>query len=250
MPNTAMILAAGLGTRMRPLTDHMPKPLVPVDGKPLIDYALNSLQVAGIRDVVVNVHHMADKVIDHVSRRSAPRTVISDETDRLLDSGGGIVKALPLLGENPFFILNADTFWLEDLVANRSNLQSLAAAWNPEAMDILVMTTRIEQIVGYDGRGDFLVDESGRLRRFDDTANPPLVYPGIAMLDPAVFDAAPDGPFSLNACFDKAISRGRLHGAPASGLWLTVGTPQAIEEAETAMHSYRIRSVSGTDTVT
>lgn len=233
---------------MRPLTDKTPKPLVPVDGKPLIDYALDSLQSAGIGNVVVNVHHMADKVIDHLSHRPVP-PIISDERDMLLDSGGGIVNALPLLSKKPFVILNADTFWLEDHGAIRSNLQDLAAAWTPGAMDILVMTTRIDQIVGYDGRGDFLADENGRLRRFDTRSSPPLVYPGVAMLDPAIFEAAPAGPFSLNACFDRAISSARLFGAPASGLWLTVGTPQAIEESETAMQSYRARSVPGTETV-
>lgn len=249
MPNRAMILAAGLGTRMRPMTDHMPKPLVPVDGRPLIDYALDSLQSGGFRDIVVNVHHMADKVVEHLSRRSAPGTIISDETGGLLDSGGGIVKALPLLGKEPFVILNADTFWLENEGGNQSNLQSLSAAWNPNLMDILVMTTRIEQIVGYDGRGDFLADEHGRLRRFDARSTPPLVYPGVAILDPAIFNTAPAGPFSLNTCFDTAIAHGRLFGVSAHGQWLTVGTPQAIKEAEAAMNSYQHRQTSGTDAV-
>ncbi|MCR9136969.1 MAG: nucleotidyltransferase family protein [Alphaproteobacteria bacterium] len=248
-PDTAMILAAGLGMRMRPLTDRMPKPMVPVGGKPMIDYALDSLHTAGIGRVVVNVHHMADKVIDHLARRSEPETVISDETNRLLDSGGGIVKALPLLGEKPFFILNADTFWCEQEATHRSNLSALAAAWNPQTMDILIMTTAFDQIVGYDGNGDFLSDETGRLRRFDQGTKPPLVYPGVAILHPAIFDDAPEGPFSLNACFDRAIARKRLHGIPASGLWLTVGTPEAIDEAEAAMHSGGLDARTGTDAV-
>ncbi len=244
LPDAAMILAAGLGTRMRPLTDQMPKPLVPVDGKPLIDYALDSLQAAGIGKVVVNVHHRAEQMIDHLSRRAAPAAVISDETDTLLDSGGGIAAALPLLGAKPFMILNADTFWLEE--PGRSNLQALAAAWDPGHMDMLLMTTRADQIVGYDGRGDFQADKNGCLRRFDGRSGPPLVYPGVAMLDPGIFDAAPDGPFSLNTCFDRAIAAGRLRHVAASGLWLTVGTPSAIEAAEAAMAAYR---AVATDTV-
>lgn len=244
-----MILAAGLGTRMRPLTDRMPKPMVPVGGKPMIDYALDSLHIAGVQRVVVNVHHMADRVTGHLAHRLTPETIISDETDGLLDSGGGIVKALPLLGNAPFLILNADTFWLEPEDAGLTNLQKLTATWNPETMDILVMTTGFEQIVGYDGRGDFLADETGRLRRFDKSANPPLVYPGVAMLHSAIFDDAPGGPFSLNVCFDRAIARGRLHGVPAGGRWLTVGTPTAIGEAEAAMRSYRTRKAAGADAI-
>lgn len=244
-----MILAAGLGTRMRPLTDCMPKPMVPVGGKPMIDYALDSLHAAGVRRVVVNVHHMADRVIEHLSHRSTPETTISDETDGLLDSGGGIVKALPLLGNAPFLILNADTFWLEREGAGPTNLQKIAATWDPGTMDILIMTTGFEQIVGYDGRGDFLADETGRLRRFDKSANPALVYPGVAILHPAIFDDAPNGPFSLNACFDRAIERGRLHGVPAHGRWLTVGTPRAIGEAELAMRSYRAATAAGADAI-
>lgn len=244
-----MILAAGLGTRMRPLTDRMPKPMVPVGGKPMIDYALDSLHAAGVQRVVVNVHHMADRVIEHVLHRANPETIISDETDGLLDSGGGIVKALPLLGTAPFFILNADTFWLEQEGADPANLQKLAAAWNSETMDILVMTTGLHQIAGYDGRGDFTADETGRLRRFDKSAGSALVYPGVAVLQPAIFDDAPRGSFSLNACFDRAIARGRLYGVPADGHWLTVGTPQAIGEAEAAMRSYRAKSTTGADAI-
>jgi MurNAc alpha-1-phosphate uridylyltransferase len=239
MPDAAMILAAGLGTRMRPITDQLPKPLVPVDGKPLIDYALDSVQSTGIEHIVINVHHMAEKVVDHLSRRSGPKMTISDETNELLNSGGGIVNALPTLGKNPFMILNADTFWLEDHRVARTNLELLAAAWDIDAMDILLMTTKLDQIVGYEGRGDFLSDQNGRLRRFDGGSDAPLVYPGVAIINPAIFDKAPRRAFSLNICFDQAIACGRLHGVPADGLWLTVGTPQAVEEAETAMNSYR-----------
>lgn len=237
MPDTAMILAAGLGMRMRPITETVPKPLIAVGGKPMIDYALDSLEQRGIGRIVVNVHHLAEQIVDHLKAR--PGTAISDETEELLESGGGIVKALPLLGKDAFFILNADTFWLEPSAAPRGNLAILADAWNAETMDILLLTANPGQAVGYDAVGDFVSDADGRLTRFDGSGQP-VIYAGAAVLHPRIFAAAPQGSFSLNLCFDAAISAGRLFGVPMHGLWLTVGTPQAIGEAETAMRAFEV----------
>lgn len=238
-PDTAMVLAAGLGLRMRPITERIPKPLVPVDGRPMIDYVLDRLVAAGIATVVVNVHHLADQMIEYLARRTNLRPLISDETGQLMESGGGLVKALPKLGSKPFFILNADTFWLEPDGAESSNLRRLAGAWDNSRMEMLLLTTAFGQTVGYEGRGDFLADPDGRLRRYDATAPDPLVYPGVGIVDPRIFADAPDGPFSLNRCFDRAIGRGRLYGLSAQGLWLTVGTPEAVGRAEVAIRSYR-----------
>ncbi len=235
-PDSAMVLAAGLGMRMRPITERLPKPLVPVDGRPMIDYTLDHLQAAGVGKVVVNVHHLADMLVDHLADFGA---VISDETDRLMDSGGGVVRALPLLGDGSFLILNGDSFWLEAPDADDTNLARMAAAWDPARMDMLIMTAALQQAVGYEGKGDFLADPAGRLRRHDGRSQDPLVYAGVIIADPAIFSDAPDGPFSLNLCFDRAIAAGRLFGMPVKGLWLTVGTPEAIGEAETAMRAFR-----------
>lgn len=235
MPDTAMILAAGLGIRMRPITENVPKPLVEVGGKPMIDYALDSLAQQGIDNIVVNVHHLAGQIVDHLDKRQ--EAAISDETEELLESGGGIVKALPLLGKDAFFILNADTFWLEPPGAPRGNLAILADAWNAETMDILLLTANPGHAIGYDAAGDFVCDADGRLTRFEGLGQP-VIYAGAAVLHPRIFTAAPQGPFSLNLCFDAAISAGRLFGVPMHGLWLTVGTPQAIVEAESAMRAF------------
>jgi len=233
-----MLLAAGLGTRMRPITDSMPKPLVPVAGKPLIDYALDALAAAGVGHVVVNVHYLADQMRRHLAGVKTPAVVVSDETDALLDSGGGIVKALPLLGGEPFYVLNADTFWIEDRAAARGNLEMLAAAFDPQAMDILVMVAALPQTTGHTGRGDFVMGGYGRLARFDGSNGTPLVYAGALICHPRIFDGAPAGPFSLNRCFDSAIAAGRLDGMAMHGHWLTVGTPEAIGEAEAAIAAF------------
>ena len=239
IPNIAMFLAAGLGMRLRPITEHLPKPLVPVGGRPMIDYTLERLQAAGVGKVVVNVHHLADMLVDHLAQWTALNPVISDETDWLMDSGSGVVKALTELGERPFLILNGDSFWLEALGAIDTNLARMGTAWDPHRMDMLVMMAEKHQAVGYDGKGDFLADEAGRLRRFDGRPPGPLVYAGVIIAVPAIFDDAPDGLFSLNLCFDKAIAAGRLFGMPAQGLWLMVGTSEAIGEAEAAMGTFR-----------
>ena len=238
MPDTAMILAAGLGMRMRPITETIPKPLVPVGGKPMIDHVLENLEREGIENIVVNIHHLGDQIVGHMASRPGLRARISDESDQLLESGGGVLKALPLLGDKPFYILNSDTFWLEEPDRAVSNLASLAAAWDPAQMDMLLMTAPFDRVVGYDGRGDFLMDDNGRLTRHDGASANPVIYPGVAIVNPGIFAGMPAEPFSLNICFDRAIERGRLFGLHGPGLWLTIGTPGAIGEAEQAMKDF------------
>lgn len=230
-PDTAMVLAAGLGKRMRPITDTMPKPLVRIAGKTLLDWGLDSLAAAGVRKAVVNVHYLPDQIVAHVADRTLPRIVISDERDGLLDSAGGIVKALPQLGEKPFYILNADTFWID---AAESNLARLALEWDTARMDILLMLSDLDSATGHSGGTDFLNSDGGALRRADGDPTG-LIYAGAAIVNPAIFADAPAGPLSLNHYFDAAIAAGRLYGMAISGHWITVGTPDAIPRAEAAV---------------
>ena len=231
-PKTAIVLAAGLGKRMLPITEQTPKPLVRVCGRALLDHALDALARAGVEKAVVNVHHLADQVEAHLRDRTSPLIVISDERDRLLESGGGVAKALPHLGGAPFYVLNADSFWIEGF---RPNLGNLAAHWNDEAMDVLLLVTGMANAIGYSGAGDFTMDSVGRLTRRDERRVAPFAYAGAAILHPRIFADCPDGPFSLNAIFDRALERGRLFGLRLDGLWLHVGTPEAIHEAEEAI---------------
>ncbi len=225
----AMVLAAGLGTRMRPLTDSLPKPLVEVAGRPLIDHVLDRLQDAGVEEAVVNVHHHADRLEAHLKARPAPRIAISDERGALMDSGGGVRKALPHLGSGPFFIVNADTIWIE---GSSSALAALAAAFDPARMDILLLLAATAKSTGYDGHGDFSAAPDGRLTRRAEGEVTPFVYAGAGVMTPDMFRNMPDGPFSLNLLFDRAIASGRLYGMRLDGLWMHVGTPGAIAEAE------------------
>ena len=228
-PNTAMILAAGLGKRMRPLTATTPKPLVEVGGKALIDRSLDRLVDAGVEKAVVNVHWLADLVEVHLARRAAPEIEISDERDRLLETGGGIVKALDKLGPDPFLLFNSDSFWIEGA---RPNLDTMFEAWNEERMDALLMLASTVETVGYAGPGDFVMERDGLLARREERKVAPFVYAGTALLHPRLFEGAPEGAFSLNTLFDKAIEAGRLYGVRMEGLWLHVGTPEAISRAE------------------
>lgn len=238
VPSRAMVLAAGLGTRMRPITDRMPKPLVPVAGKPLLDWGLDALAAAGVTTAVVNVHHLADQIEAHVAGRAHPAIVVSDERDALLDSGGGVVRALPLLGPESFFLLNADTFWID---GGEPALKRLALAWDGEAMDILLMLARPESATGHSGGTDFLLDLDGRLARAKGDPSG-LIYAGAAILHPRVFAGAEAVRQSLNLYFDRAIAAGRLFGAVLDGSWITVGTPDAIEPAEAAVRRARAAS--------
>jgi N-acetyl-alpha-D-muramate 1-phosphate uridylyltransferase len=224
-----MVLAAGLGTRMRPVTDTLPKPLVPVGGRALVDHALDRLAEAGIGSAIVNVHYLADLIEAHVQPRRRPTVAVSDERGALLETGGGIKKALPLLGGAPFLVLNSDSLWIED---GTPNLLRLQAAWRPERMDILLLVAEAAKSLGYQGRGDFSLDPDGRLQRRGERPSVPFVYAGVAILKPQLFSDTPDGAFSLNLLFDRAIVAGRLYGMPLGGQWLHVGTPEAIAAAE------------------
>ncbi|MCB4771425.1 nucleotidyltransferase family protein [Ancylobacter sp. Lp-2] len=228
----AMVLAAGLGTRMRPLTDDRPKPMVDVAGKPLVDHVLDRLADAGIGTAVVNLHYFADLLEGHLAGRTRPQVVFSDERGQLLDTGGGIVKALPLLGDGPFVSINSDTIWIEGI---RPNLPSLIADFDPEKMDALLLLAASTGSVGYDGRGDFSMDGDGRLALRGEGLVAPFVYAGAAVLSPALFAGAPEGPFSLVKLFARAAEAGRLFGLRLEGVWMHVGTPEAIGEAEQAI---------------
>ena len=232
IPPSAMILAAGLGTRMRPLTDAMPKPLVPVGGKPLINHVLDRLAAVGVETAVVNVHHFADQIEQHLKPRRAPRIIISDERADVLGTGGGVVKALPRLGSAPFFLVNSDTLWIDDV---KSNLERLADAFRPDQMDALLLLAPTATSVGYTDRGDFTMAPDGRLRRRPEREVVPFVYAGIAILSPTLFRDAPAGAFALTQLFDRAIERERLYGLRLDGVWMHVGTPEAVAAAEAAI---------------
>jgi MurNAc alpha-1-phosphate uridylyltransferase len=229
MPQKAMVFAAGLGTRMRPLSDSLPKPLIAVGGKPMLDHMLDRFADVGVREAIVNVHYRADQVEAHLAKRRHPRIVISDEREALLDQAGGIHKALPLLGEEPFFICNTDAFWLE---GPRSNIEALVARWDPEVMDILLLVAATTSSVGVDWPGDFLMHADGRLQRRAEREVAPFVYTGVGILKPAMFADAPAGPLRLAPYFFEAAERGRLFGQRLDGQWLHVGTPEAIAQAE------------------
>lgn len=231
-PDTAMVLAAGLGTRMRPLTDTMPKPLVPVAGRPLLDHVLDRLAEAGVAIAVVNVHYLPDQIIRHVAGRGRPRVVISDERDAVLDTGGGIAKALPLLGTAPFYLLNADTMWIDGA---QPNLDRLAQAFDPARMDILLLMAPTAGSVGYAGAGDYAMLPDGRLRKRKENQVVPFVYAGAAILSPKIFDGCPQGAFSLTRLFARAEEEERLFGLRLDGLWMHVGTPEAVKAAEDAL---------------
>jgi MurNAc alpha-1-phosphate uridylyltransferase len=233
-PTKAMVLAAGLGVRMRPLTDHMPKPLVPVAGRALLDHVLDRLGEAGVDEAVVNVHYLPDQIIDHVASRAHPRVVISDERDQVLGTGGGVVKALPLLGNAPFFHVNADTMWIDGV---RPNLARLAEAFDPARMDIMLLMAPTTSSIGYGGRGDYAMLADGALRKRREYQVVPFVYAGAAILSPSLFADAPPGEFSLTRMFDHANEQERLFGLRLDGVWMHVGTPDAVHAAEAALLS-------------
>ncbi|GJD93768.1 nucleotidyltransferase family protein [Methylobacterium iners] len=226
----AFVLAAGLGKRMRPITATVPKPLVEVAGRALIDHALDRAAEGGIATAVVNVHYLADLIEGHLAKRTqAPEIRISDERAALLETGGGVKKALPLLGDQPFVVFNSDSFWLE---GPEPNLGRLIGGWQPEAMDILVLVAPTATSLGYEGAGDFSMDPDGRLERRGESAVVPFIYAGVAILKPELFADTPEGAFSLNLLFDRAIARQRLYGLRLDGQWLHVGTPEAVAAAE------------------
>ncbi len=231
-PRRAMVLAAGLGTRMRAFNGHLPKPLVQVGGKALIDHVLDRLAAEGVGEAIVNVHYLADQLEAHLAARARPTIVISDERAELLNTGGGIVKALPLLGAAPFYLINSDTIWIDGV---KSNLARLADEFDDAAMDALLLLAPTATSIGYAGRGDFSMKPDGRLIRRPEREVVPFVYAGAAILSPRLFADSPKGAFSLTTLFDRAMEAERLHGLRLEGVWMHVGTPEAVAAAEEAI---------------
>ena len=231
-PKTAMVLAAGLGERMRPLTDKKPKPLVEVAGKPLIEHVLEKLAEADVEKAVVNVHYFADMIEKRLASRKKSGIVFSDERNLLLDTGGGIVKALPQLGTEPFYLVNSDSIWIDGV---RPNLVRLAEEFDPARMDALLLLAPSATSIGYSGRGDFAMAPDGRLHARAERQVVPFVYAGVAVLSPSLFKGAPEGAFSLTKLFDRASESERLYGLRLDGVWMHVGTPDAVELAEDAI---------------
>lgn len=229
--DTAMVMAAGLGKRMRPLTASTPKPLVRVAGKALIDHALDRLADAGVTKAVVNVHYLADALEAHVLARQAPKVAISDERDALLETGGGLSKAQDALPD-PFFCLNADNIWLD---GPKNAFADLSARWDAEAMDALLLVVPHARAANFSGPGDFHMDALGRLARRKSGRIAPFIYTGIQLVSKRLLRDAPDGKFSTNILWNRAIEEGRLYGLSFTGQWFEVGTPQAIKPTEEAL---------------
>ena len=228
-PKTAMVLAAGLGTRMRPLTDDRPKALVEVAGRALIDHVLDRLADAGVETVVVNVHWFADRLEAHLAARGrGPRILISDERAELLETGGGLKKARPLLGDAPVFVANIDSVWID----RGDALTDLIRLWNPDMMDAALLLARREGSIGFEGDGDFFLADDGRLTFRGDAPSAPFAYMGVHITRPGYADQGPDGPFSLSPLWRKSAAEGRLYGCVLDGDWMHVGDPQARDQAE------------------
>ncbi|MFC5315654.1 nucleotidyltransferase family protein [Azospirillum rugosum] len=228
-PEKAMVMAAGLGLRMRPLTLERPKPLIPVIGKPMLDHALDRLEEAGVQTAVVNAHYKGEMIADHLKARTRPAIALSPE-DTLLETGGGVKKALPLLGSSPIYVVNADILWLN---GPSPTLARLARHWDPEAMDALLLLMATTKSVGYEGRGDYHMDPVGRLVRRGEMEIAPFVFAGVQIVKPELFaQNTPDGAFSTNLIWDRAQEAGRLYGLAHDGLWFHIGTPAALQESE------------------
>lgn len=225
----AMVLAAGLGTRMRPANNVKPKPLVEVRGRTLIDRVLDRLIDADITNVVVNLHYKAEMLRTHLDGRKDVAIHFSDETGTLLDTGGGVAKALPLLGGAPFLTHNSDSLWIEGM--GRA-IPRLAAAFDPERMDALMLMASTVTATGYDGRGDFIMDEEGHLRRREEARVAPFVWTGVQIVHPRLFEGCPTGAFSINLLLNRAIDQNRLYGLRHDGIWMHVGDPDGLAEAE------------------
>lgn len=232
VPTTAMIMAAGLGKRMRPLTATRPKPLIEVAGKPLLDHVLDRLQAAGVEKIVVNVHYLADSIEAHLRGNTDFAVALSDERDELLETGGGLVKAAPLIDCDPFLAVNSDNLWVD---GPADTLKLLAAHWDAGRMDALLLLVPQARAANHAGMGDFHMDRDGRLRRRGMARIAPFVFTGVQMMAKRLLDGAPDGPFSTNILWDRAIAEGRLFGVVHQGLWFDVGTPPAIRATEDAL---------------
>ncbi len=229
VPRIAMVLAAGLGTRLRPLTDDRPKPLVEVGGQTLLDRTLDRLAEVGVERAVVNLHYKPDMVRAHLAKRTSPAITLSDETGLLLETGGGVAKALPLLGTEPFLVVNSDMIWRD---WHGSSLHRLAEAWDNAKMDALLLMQTSVFAIGYEGMGDFEMAADGKLARRDQRMVSPFVFTGVQILHPRLFENCPSGAFSLNRLYDKAQNAGRLYGLRHYGDWMDVGTHYGLAEAE------------------
>jgi len=229
-PSTAMVLAAGYGHRMRPLTDDRPKPLVPFAGKPLLDHVLDRLAEAGVTSAVVNVHYLPEQIEAHLAARISPAILISDERAQILDTGGAVQKALPHLGSAPFFVHNSDSVWIE---RNGSALRQMMQAWDEDAMDALLLLAPAATSLGYSGIGDYAIGASGRpCRRRCDQPAVPHVFAGVSINHPRIFQNCSGGAFSILRLWDEAEAAGRLAAIQLDGLWMHIGTPEALAQAE------------------
>lgn len=233
LPEAAMVLAAGLGKRMRPLTATRPKPLVEVAGRTLLDRALDHVRDAGIGRAVVNVHYLADAIEAHLGARDQKLDLrISDERGQLMETGGGVVQALPLIDADPFLIVNSDNLWIDGPV---DAIKLLAQRWDGAAMDALLLVIPLARAACHNGPGDFHMDPVGRLSRRKPGRIAPFVFTGMQMVSRRLFDDPPSGPFSFNVLWDRAIAAGRCYGIVHQGLWFDVGTPPAIRATEDAL---------------
>ena len=225
----AMAMAAGLGTRMRPLTNERCKAMVEVRGKTLIDWTLDKFQAAGVEQTVVNVHHFADDLEAQLARRSQPEIIISDERDQLLETGGGLVKAAPVLGQSPVFVANIDALWVDGAP---SELEKLASAFDPDRMDFLLLLASMDHQLGFDGAGDFFLEPDGRLRRRGSAGRAPYAYAGVQIMNTGVLNGRPIEPFSTNLLWNEALEKGRVFGHVMEAFWMHVGDPHARDAAE------------------
>jgi N-acetyl-alpha-D-muramate 1-phosphate uridylyltransferase len=230
-PVRAMVLAAGKGLRLRPITLSRPKPLVEVGGQTMLDGVLDRLADTGVAEAVVNAHYLGQMIESHLQGRTRPRIHLSHE-EALLETGGGVKKALPLLGEEPFFVINGDILWRDGKVPA---LRRLAEAWDGARMDALLLLQPTATAVGYEGLGDFVMDQLGRLRRREEGEVAPFLFAGLQILSPGLFAGTPDGPFSLNLIYDRALAAGRLYGLRHDGAWYHVGTPEDLQRVEAAL---------------
>ena len=231
VPPVAMVMAAGLGKRMRPLTATRPKPLIEVAGRRLIDHCLDRLRAAGVKRAVVNVHYLADALEAHLRNRvEGIEIVISDERDQLLETGGGLVRALPLVDADPFLVVNSDNLWIDGPI---DSLRLLASSWDDERMDALLLLVPLARANGHSGQGDFHMSATGALHRRKRGAVAPFVYTGVQMVSKRLFEGdLPEGPFSTNLLWDRAIAQGRCYGVAHQGLWFDVGTPANVRKTE------------------
>ena len=234
----AMVLAAGLGTRLRPITDTMPKPLVPVCGKAMIDYGLDALAEAGVTTCVVNVHHFPEQMEAHLRDYPRMEIIISDERAQLMNSGGGLAQGLKQLPPGATLVLNADLFWVGETPGEKTNLQRLADGFDPARMDMVLLCVPLERTTGHNGKKDFSLGPDGRLVRYTEGGDNPVVYAGALVLDSGLLDDAPAEAFNLNLYFDRAIAAWRLFGLMMDGEWITVGTPEALPAAEMVIRRY------------